>query len=315
MRSDVRFSVLLPVYGGDRADYLRRAFDSAVLEQTLAPDQVVIVQDGPVPAELAHCLRELEATSPVPVSLVCLEHNAGLGPALDAGLLACRFDIVARMDADDIAMAHRFATQIPFMDGADIVGAGLLEFSSDTGDIVGRRVPPIGQDEIVRYSRMHDPFNHPTVVYRRTAILAAGGYGSLALMEDYWLFVRMLANGARAVNLAEPLVYYRVGAEAYKRRGGSTLLRSELQLQRRFREEGFITRAQYFRNVAVRGGYRLIPWQVRRALYRRIVATYGKKLGRPASTPRGKLPDIGSAAGCDDVTPGPGERPAHGAGS
>src|SRR5579863_1240399 len=119
---------------------------------------------------------------------------------------------------------------------------------------------------------MHGPFNHPTVVYRRRAVEAAGGYGDLKLMEDYALFARMLQNGARAVNVAEPLVYYRVGEMAFKRRGGTGLLRSELRLQREFRKNGFTTPAQYLRNVLIRGGYRLIPWWVRRAVYRPILS-------------------------------------------
>ena len=100
-------------------------------------------------------------------------------------------------------------------------------------------------------------------------------------MEDYALFARMLAGGARAVNVAEPLVYYRVGAEAFKRRGGTGLLRSELRLQREFRREGFTSTAEYVRNVAVRGGYRLIPWWCRRAVYRPMVAHYTERLDEP----------------------------------
>jgi hypothetical protein len=99
-------------------------------------------------------------------------------------------------------------------------------------------------------------------------------------MEDYWLFARMLANGAKPANVPEPLVYYRVGSGAYQRRGGRALLRSELALQRKLRADGFTSRGQYVRNVAVRGGYRLLPWRVRRAAYRLIVAPYGRRRGR-----------------------------------
>jgi glycosyltransferase involved in cell wall biosynthesis len=268
------FSLLVPVYDGDRPAFLRRAFRSAVDEQTVRPGQVVIVRDGPVRDELAACLDDLGASSPVPVSLVVLERNGGLGPALDRGLAASRFDVIARMDADDVSMPHRFEVQLPLIRDADIVGAGLLEFVGETDHIVGQRVPPIGPGQIQRYARMHDPFNHPTVVYRRRAVLAAGGYGDLPLMEDYALFARMLSNGARAVNVAEPLVYYRVGATSFKRRGGTELFRSELRLQREFRRSGFTSPAEYVRNVIVRGGYRLIPWWCRRAVYRPIVAHY-----------------------------------------
>ena len=270
------FSLLVPVYHGDRPDYLRRAFRSAVDDQTVPPDEVVIVRDGPVGDELALCLSELQASSPVPVALIPLERNRGLGPALDRGLAASRFDIVARQDADDVSMPNRFEVELPLMENADIVGSGLLEFVTDTGETVGQRVPPTDPAQIQRYARMHDPFNHPTVVYRKTAVLAAGGYGDLPLMEDYALFARMLMGGARAVNVPEPLVFYRVGEAAFKRRGGRELLRSELRLQREFRRMGFTSRPQYVRNVLIRGGYRLVPWWFRRAVYRPVLSR-----GRP----------------------------------
>jgi glycosyltransferase involved in cell wall biosynthesis len=239
------FTLLLSVYDGDRPDHLRRAFRSAVDDQTLRPAQVVIVRDGPVRPELADCLDELAAGSPVLVTLVPLPRNGGLGPALDRGLAASHFDVIARMDADDVAMPHRFEVEVPLIRDADIVGGGLLEFVGDTDNIVGQRVPPTDPSQIQRYARMHDPFNHPTVIYRRQAVLAVGGYGDLPLMEDYALFARMLQHGARAVNVAEPLVYYRVGATSFKRRGGLDLLRSELRLQREFRRQGFTTPVEY----------------------------------------------------------------------
>jgi glycosyltransferase involved in cell wall biosynthesis len=279
------FTLLLPVYAGDRPDYLRRAYRSAVDDQTVRPDQVVIVRDGPVGDELAGCLDELQASSLVPVTFVGLPDNGGLGPALDHGLAASWFDVIARMDADDVAMPHRFAVELPLMDDADIVGSGLLEFAADTDDIVGQRVPPIDPGQIKRYARMHDPFNHPTVVYRREAVLAAGGYGSLPLMEDYALFARMLHNGARAINVAEPLVFYRVGSKAFKRRGGTRLLRSELQLQREFRRDGFTSPAQFLRNVVVRGSYRLVPWWFRRAVYRPVIARFSDGQGSLPAAP------------------------------
>ncbi len=279
------FALLISVYDGDRPEYVRRALRSAVADQTVRPDQVIIVRDGPVRADLAECLDDITATCVIPVTFVPLEHNGGLGPALDRGLAASWFDVVARMDADDIAMPHRFAVQLPLMAEADIVGSGLLEFVADTDQIVGQRVPPVDPGRIARYARMHDPFNHPTVVYRRQAVLAAGGYGDHPLMEDYALFARMIQGGARTANVAEPLVFYRVGETAFKRRGGTALLRSELRLQREFRRSGFTSPSEYVRNVLVRGGYRLIPWWLRRAVYRPLVALLSKPPERQAQVP------------------------------
>jgi hypothetical protein len=275
------FSLLLSVYGGDDSGFLREAFASSVHDQTRRPDQVVLTQDGPVPEDLAKTISDLVATSPVHVDHVVLEDNVGLGPALDRGLAACEHEIVARMDADDVSLPDRFEKQIPVIEaGADIVGSGLLEFGSSAEQIVGRRTPPTDPAEIRRVMRFRDPFNHPTVVYRRSAVQAAGGYTDMALMEDYLLFARMVEAGARPANLAEPLVCYRVGAGAYARRGGRQLLRSELAVQRRFRELGITTRPEYVRNVVVRGGYRLVPERLRRLAYRALIANRGDRRDR-----------------------------------
>lgn len=266
------FTLLLPVYARDDPAQLVRAFRSAVDEQTLRPTEALIVRDGPIPEALAAVVDELIATSPVPARLLPLPENVGLADALTAGLAACSHDVVARMDADDVALPERFAKQLALLDtGFDLIGSGLYEFEDDEAVTIGVRTPPTGEAHIKRYARFHDPFNHPTVVYRRAAVQAAGGYVPVGLMEDYWLFARMLASGARAENIPEPLVKYRVGAGAYARRGGLNQLQAELRLQRLMRGAGFTTPAEMIRNVVVRGGYRLVPEGLRKIAYRSLL--------------------------------------------
>ena len=270
-----QLSLLLPVWAGDRPDFLEEAFRSSVDAQTRRPDHVVIVRDGPVPEPLAEKIAELAKESPVPVDVVELERNVGLGPALDAGLAACRHDVVARMDADDISLPHRFAVQMPIIEsGVDVVGSGLVEFADDPDVIVATRDVPTDPDDIRRRARFATPFNHPTVVYRRPLVTGVGGYTDFAKMEDYLLWAKLILADARVANVAEPLVKYRVGAGAYARRGGLELLRAEIAVQRRFRELGFTTRTQFLRNLVVRGGYRLVPESLRRSAYRRVIAPY-----------------------------------------
>lgn len=267
------FTLLISTYGRDDPSYLRDAFESSTSRQTRPPAEVILVQDGPVPAPLAAEIARIVASSSIPVQHLALVDNIGLGPALDAGLAASSHEIVARMDADDVSRPDRFARQLPLVEaGADIVGSGLTEFGTSIEDVVGSRTPPVDPAEIRRVIRFRDPFNHPTVVYRRSAVLAAGGYTDMALLEDYLLFTRMVEGGAVPANIADPLVYYRVGDGAYARRGGSDLLRSELRLQRRFRELGITTRTEFARNVLVRGGYRLVPEGVRKVAYRSLLA-------------------------------------------
>ena len=281
--SALPFSLLMSVWERDRPELLRRAFESSVTEQHRRPDEVVLVQDGPLPAALAACVDELVATSPVPVEVVRLAENCGLGRALETGLAACRHEVVARMDADDVSLPERFAVQLPEIEaGADLVGSALLEIGAGEDDVVGRRTPPTDPDVIARTARLHDPINHPTVVYRRSAVADAGGYEHVDLLEDYWLFARMIHGGARVVNRPEPLVLYRVGEGAYRRRGGLRLLVAELRLQRLFLRSGFTTPAQFARNVAVRCSYRLVPAAVRKPLYRALVAGRGARLDTAA---------------------------------
>lgn len=266
------FSVLLPVYRGDRADFLRRSLASVTVEQTLPPDEVLIVRDGPVPGELDDVLaaaRRGELSGGVPVRVLELAENAGLALALDAGLEHVAHEVVARQDADDISVPERFATQLPLLAaGYDLIGSAIREFSeeTDTGGVVRRQ--PADPERIRRAMTLRDPFNHPSVVYRASAVRAAGGYEPLDLMEDYWLFARMIRDGVCATNVPDVLVRYRVGAGAYARRGGGRLLHSELELQARMHRAGITTTAQYVRNIAVRAGYRLVPTGVRRTAYR-----------------------------------------------
>ncbi len=267
------FSLLLPVYAGDRADFFARAFASAVHEQHRRPDEVVLVRDGPVDPALAAALEHAAATCPVPVVVVALDRNVGLALALERGLDACAHDLVARMDADDICLPQRFAVQVPLLErGADLVGAALEEFV-DEGQPLGtgavRRQPP-DPAWIAARARFHSPFNHPTVVYRRSAVRAAGGYRPLPQLEDYWLFARMIGAGAACLNVPEVLLRYRVGAGSYARRGGLRLLRSELALQRHLLAERFVTPGQFARNVVVRAGYRAVPVPLRRVAYRAV---------------------------------------------
>jgi len=265
---DHRFSVLLPVYAGDDAAHLERGFLSVTREQTLRPDEVVVVRDGPVGDDVAAVLARLHELTDVPVTLVPLERNVGLARALEAGLEVCKHEIVARADADDISRPTRFEVQVPLVaGGCDIVGSAIQEFDEDEHAPGMVRVPPTG-DAIATTARFRDPFNHPSVVYRRSAVAAAGGYEHLDLMEDYLLFARMIAAGADAQNVVEPLVLYRVGAGAYARRGGRRLLASELALQRTLHSEGFVTGPQMVRNVVVRAGYRVVPESARKAGYR-----------------------------------------------
>lgn len=268
----VPFSVLLPVYRADTPERLRRAVESNTVEQTRPPAEVLIVQDGPVAASLGREIHRLEAESPVPVRVLRLARNQGLAHALDAALPRCAHDVVARADADDVAYPRRFELQLPLVeDGADLVGASMHEIGDDESRPVALRTAPVGAERIAAVSRRRNPISHPTVVFRRSAVQAVGGYEDVPMAEDYWLWARMLHAGADVRNVAEPLVGYRISAGSYERRGGYRVLRAELGLQARLRSLGHVGFLQWATNVMVRGGYRFVPLRVRETAYRLMV--------------------------------------------
>ena len=271
------FSVLLPVYAGDQPEFFFRAVSSATREQELSPKQLVVVCDGPVDESISDFLhrasrgQETDLLGPINVRVVRLKHNMGLANALNIGLAHCSHEIVARVDADDISLPQRFAIQIPLIEGGlGLLGSAIQEFSDDEAEAGLVRSMPTSEEEIRRVISYRSPFAHPSVVYRKSAVEAVGGYEHLQLMEDYLLFARMVAAGVPCANVPEVLVRYRVGSGAYKRRGGAQMLRSEMRLQNLFLSEGIVSKAQYSRNLAIRGAYRLIPTQLRQTLYRGV---------------------------------------------
>ena len=271
------FSVLLPVYAGDQPEFFFRAVSSATREQELSPKQLVVVCDGPVDESISDFLHrasrgeETDVLGHIDVRVVRLKHNMGLANALNIGLAHCSHDIVARVDADDISLPQRFAIQIPLIEGGlGLLGSAIQEFSDDEAEAGLVRSMPTSEEEIRRVISYRSPFAHPSVVYRKSAVEAVGGYEHLQLMEDYLLFARMVVAGVPCGNTPEVLVRYRVGSGAYKRRGGRHMLRSEMRLQKIFRTEGIVSNAEFVRNLAIRGGYRLIPTNLRQVLYRGV---------------------------------------------
>lgn len=271
------FSLLMPVYHGDTPERFHRAVVSSTLEQVRPPSEIVIVRDGPLPAQLQEELDTLThrlrtANPPIAVVREDLAVNTGLTHALRTGLRLCSHDIVARADADDVSYPQRFALQLPLIEaGADVVGAGMDEIGDDESVKLARREAPVGEEKIRSVAKLRNPVSHPTVVMRRSAALAVGGYEYVPLAEDYWLWVRMMRAGADVRNIAEPLVGYRVSGGAYQRRGGPYVFRAELQLQSRLRGIGHLSFLEWARNVAVRGGYRFVPRRVRERAYRFMV--------------------------------------------
>lgn len=268
------FSVLMPLWAGDEPQRTREAILSATLQQTLRPSRLILTVDGPLSAGLEAVVREVEEGVYGPALVLRHERHRGIAAVLQAGLEASPEELIARADADDLCRPERFARQLPIMveQELDVLGGAMQEFSDRVAPGTGPlRSRPLEPHDIRRYLPTHCPFHHPTVMLRRSTVLAVGGYRPLRLLEDYWLWERMMLGGARMRNLPDVLVDYRVDERLFARRGGLNLLRSDLELQRIMRRDGVISRVRFLGNVLMRAGYRLAPGQWRRAGYRLLV--------------------------------------------
>lgn len=266
------FSVLLSVYRKEQPAYLQQSLDS-IFTQTLMPDEVVLVKDGPLTDELDQVIEEYCQKYPI-LKVVPLGQNQGLGKALNEGLKHCSYDLVARMDTDDIAKSYRFEKQVAVFEShpeLDVVGAWIDEFEGDIRHVISIRKLPEYNDVIKSYARQRNPLNHPVVMFRKSAVLSAGGYQHFPLFEDYYLWIRMLLNGSRFYNIPESLLYFRMSPDMFKRRGGWKYARDEFRFQHKLLELGFIGCSQFVKNVNVRFVSRILPNGLRGLLYKKIL--------------------------------------------
>lgn len=245
-----KYSVLMSLYKKEKPEYLRLAVDS-MLNQTVKPDEIVLVEDGPLTDELYAVLDEYGDK----LTRVRNEKNLGLGLALNVGLKVCRNELVARMDTDDISKPERCEKQLRYFEQhpeTDIVGGDIAEFIGDESNIVGKRVVPQSNEEIREYMKKRCALNHVSVMYKKSSVQTAGGYQDWFWNEDYYLWIRMWLNGAVFGNTGTVLVDVRTGKEMYQRRGGKKYFESEKGLQDYMLEHKMINRTTYLENVAKR---------------------------------------------------------------
>lgn len=266
------FSVLLSLYYKESPTFLSQSLDS-LFHQTLLPDEVVLVKDGPLTVELDAIVSDYATRYPI-LKVVPLSKNQGLGKALNEGLKHCSYELVARMDTDDIAKPDRFEKQIAVFKNhpeLDLVGAWIDEFENVPQHVLSVRRVPETSEKIYTYCKKRCPVNHPVVMFRKSAVQAVGGYLHFPLFEDYYLWVRMLKSGAKFYNIQESLLYFRTSPDMFKRRGGWRYAVDELHFQHVMREMGMIGWGRFIMNVGVRFPARIIPNGLRGFLYKKLM--------------------------------------------
>lgn len=254
IKTHTPFSVAISVYKSDDPKFFDRALFSITEMQTIKPDEIVLVVDGPVCEELNRVIEKYERLYSI-FHIIRLEKNGGLGNALKIAVESSKCDLIARMDSDDVSLPTRFEQQLRYFEEhpeVDIVGGDITEFIGDESNIVGKRVVPKSNEEIREYMRRRCAFNHMSVMYKRNAVQGAGGYQDWFCNEDYYLWIRMWLNHAVFANTGSILVNVRVGKEMYQRRGGWKYFKSEAKLQSFMLKKGVIRVPRYLVNVSER---------------------------------------------------------------
>ena len=252
MDENIKFSVSMCVYGRDNARWFETAIES-VLNQTLPPNEIVLVVDGPVPHDLNAVIFKLEENDTFKV--IRLETNQGHGIARKTGLDNCTNELVAIMDADDICTRNRFEKQIEaFHDypDSDIVGGMITEFIDTPDNVVGKRIVPLEDSEIKEYMQRRCPMNLVTVMFKKSSIEKVGGFIDWYCEEDYYLWLRMALANMKFRNVDDVLVNVRVGKEMYQRRGGVKYFKSEAKLQKYMLDNKIIGFPRYLISVTER---------------------------------------------------------------
>lgn len=269
------FSVLLSVYQKEKAEYLRESIESIYFNQVLKPNEIILVEDGPLTEKLYSTIEELRLKIGKNIfKTIKLEKNMGLGNALRIGIEKCSNELIARMDTDDIAYFNRFEEQINYFKEfpeTDVLGSFMSEFVNNTKNIICIKDAPNNNINMKKYMKLRDPVNHPSVMFKKSKVLEAGNYKEIFLNEDSYLWGRMLNKGCIFRNIQEPLVYFRTTDDTYKRRGGWKYIKAEYGLQKEFLKLGIINKIEFIRNITLKNIIRLMPNSLRKFIYLKVL--------------------------------------------
>lgn len=265
----MKFSVLLSVYKNEKPEYLQVALMS-IVNQTLLPDEIVIVEDGILTLGLDVVIQNFKDKYKNIVKLLPFKENRGLGLALHDGVLACSYEYIARMDTDDIALPKRFAKQLAYLkEHPDVamVGSWITEFSKDAEHPDTITKLPYTYEDIVAYAKKRNPFRHMTVIYKKSAVIDSGNYRDFLWFEDYDLWVRMIQKGYKVANIPEVLVNVRADDAMFARRGGWKYWKQEVRFENKLWQNKFINIVELMQNILLRGTVRVLPRKIRKWMY------------------------------------------------
>ncbi len=268
------FSVLIPIYMGDSAERLKKSLGS-IIQDLVQPSEIVIVVDGPIGSDLEVVIKKFSDHQQTPVKIVRNEINRGLGYSLKIGVLECNYELIARMDADDQVLPGRFAAQLLVMQDPTVAIVG--GYIEEVDDILldkpesKLRLVPLSHGNIKKQLQVSNPFNHMTVMFRKSCILTVGNYCEMNRFEDYYLWLRLAKKQMKMMNIGKPLVRATAGKSLLKRRSGWCYLKDELHFFRTCYRQGLLGKASLVYALCLRIPSRLLPISFMGVVYSRLL--------------------------------------------
>lgn len=267
-----KYSVLMTVYKKDDPNYFDLSLKS-MIDQTYPADEIVLVKDGPITDEL-QCVIDNFLKAGVPIHQVQLKENCGLGLALNEGLKVCKNELIARMDSDDISLPERCEKQLALFEAdpaLDIVGCPVKEFVGTPDNVVGKRDVPLDNEAIHRYNRRRDPFNHPTVMYRKSKVMKYGPYGNYRKNQDTDLWINLLSNGCKAANCPEYLLMFRFDEGTYKKRKSWVNTKLLIEIRKNAWKSGYCSFVDYMFVACAQLGIYILPEIFQKFVYTKLL--------------------------------------------
>ena len=266
---DLKFSVLMSIYNKETSSNLEQCLNS-LLTQTILPTEIVVVLDGNIRDELLLILKKYK------VRIIKLKHHVGLAQALKIGVSKCKYDLIARMDTDDIALPNRFKLQIKQFQEDDtlaLVGGQIVEF--DKKGLKNKRIVPTDYKDICIYSKTRNPFNHMTVMFKKNIIINVGNYEDIKGFEDYYLWIKILRSNYKVKNLNDILVKVRIDDNHKKRRGSLKYISYTYKFEKKLYKQKYINLLQFITNLLIRFSISIIPNKLRVKFYDNILRKWG----------------------------------------
>ncbi len=267
---DMKYTVLMAVYKKEKAEYLNLAIKS-MLEQTVTPDEFIIVEDGILTKDLYKVIGYYKKSFPNLFKIISLKKNKGLGPALAIGIQNSKNELIARMDSDDFSVNTRCEKQLSkFKENPDlgIVGTYEVEFIGNINNEISVHRVPEKYEEINKFMRRRCALLHPTVMYKKSIVQSCGNYHSVYLYEDYDLFSRMVfENNIKSYNIQEKLYYIRISEDFFKRRGGTNYLKTVVKFKWNQYRKGYMSITDFLISGAGQACICLLPNKLRKIFY------------------------------------------------